>query len=211
MNIFAIDLSAAPLEQSLIRLFPHGAALLLTDSVILLHPQKALTILKWFQGTILREKASNTWKVAMRPRFRDWILNIIEDRTVEEGKIFVEIYAIIYKLLPMDLMDEDDDLQSPSEHAPMVCSKEISRYDSDVGIGGQAKDLDGMTRNDMRLVEWFAGWTRTKLEYFRKLHIICTANKENEMRREWTRKWSYVSASGFYKWSNGSLSVRWAY
>ena len=130
----------------------------------------------------------------MRPRFRDWILSIIEERSVEEGKIYVEIYAVIYKLLPMDLMDEDDDFQSPSECAPMVCSKELFRYDLNVGIGRQAKDPNGMTRNDRRLVEWFAGWTRTKLEYFRKLHVICTADRENEMRREWMRKWSYVSA-----------------
>lgn len=141
----------------------------------------------------------------MRPRFRDWILRIIEDRSFEEGRIYVEIYAAIYKLLPMDLMDEDDDFQSPSEDAPMVWSKELSRYALNVGIGGQAKDPDGMTCNDMRLVEWFAGWARTKLEYFRKLHVISTADKENEMRREWTRKWSYVSASIFYQWPCKSL------
>lgn len=176
----------------------------MTDSIILLRPQNALTVLKWFQGTILEGKASNTWKVAMRPRFRDWILKIIEDRSIAEGKIYVEIYALIYKLLPLDLMDEDDDLQSPSEDAPMVCSKELSRYDLNVGIGGQAKDLNGMARNDMRLVEWFAGWSRTKLEYFRKLHVICTAEKENEMRIEWMRKWSYVSAFEFHQWTNGS-------
>ena len=130
----------------------------------------------------------------MRPRIREWILSIIEDRSKAEGYIFVEIYTVIYKLLPLDLMDESDDFETPTEDAPVVCARELSNFDLDVGLGVKFEDTEGMATNDARLVEWFAGWARTKFEYIRRFHVVHgELDGGEETRRKWGRRWTHVS------------------
>ena len=113
-----LDLSLAPLEletpQHLIQLFPSGGAILLTDSFILTQPRQAIRILKWFVYHIVPNKPLGSWKLALRPRFRNWLLGIIESLEPPKGNLFVELYAMFYKLLPLTLMDKDTDFEIQS-------------------------------------------------------------------------------------------------
>ncbi|KAL9116512.1 MAG: hypothetical protein Q9187_006963, partial [Circinaria calcarea] len=162
INIFNINLRPVPPNPFLTRLFPHGGALLLTDSLILNRPREVVRILAWFDTNILFNKPAGTWKLCLRPRFRSWILNIIQHKLLEEGKVYVEIYALIYKILPMELMDEDDDFETPKEEAPIAYASSIGGLDLNVGLGPKSSDTEGIARNDALLVDWFAGWTRMK-------------------------------------------------
>ena len=202
LNIFSITLSPPPEEPNLIRLFPHGGVILITDSLILLHPSLAVRILKWFRLFILTTKPSWTWKIALRPHFRSWILDIVEERSAESldsGKIFTAIYEQIYYLLPLEMMEDWDDYETPKDEAAAVSASDLSRFDKGVGLDPKRHDLEALAKNDARLVEWFAGWARTKVEDHRKFHAVCPEIEEEgeisgeEARKEWGKKWNHVS------------------
>ena len=130
----------------------------------------------------------------MRPRFREWLLSLTQDRPMEEGKKFVEIYAMIYKLLPLELMDEYDDFETPLDEAPIVSQSELTGFDLGVGLGVKAHDAERVTLNDDKLVAWFAGWARMKSEQIRRYHVVYEAVDGGEdVRKQWNRKWTHVS------------------
>ena len=94
----------------------------------------------------------------------------------------------------MDQMDESDDFETPTENADVVCASELSRFDRDVGLGVRTNDVEGISSNDARLMEWFAGWSRTKIEYIRKFHVVHGVVQGGEdIRKQWQRRWTYVS------------------
>ena len=160
------------------------------------HPHEVVRILRWFHACVMVTKAAGTWKLVMRPKVRGWLLKIIEERDLEDGKVFVEVYAMIYRLLPLDLMDEDDFFETPKEGAPVVCSREIGGFDLNVGVRSQDSDPEKIARNDGILVEWFAGWARTKVEWHRKFQVISASiDGFEEERRTWARRWSFVSVT----------------
>ena len=194
INIFHINLRPIPPNPFLTRLFPHGGSLLLTDSLILNRPREVVRILVWFDTNILFNKPTGTWKLCLRPRFRSWVLDIIQERPVEDGKVYVQIYALIYKILPIESMDEDDDFETPKEEALLACARSLSNFDLGVGLGPQSSDHEGIAKNDAILVDWFAGWTRMKVEGMRRFNIVHGLGDEGvEVRKAWERKWSHVS------------------
>ncbi|MCJ1397928.1 hypothetical protein MMC11_001124 [Xylographa trunciseda] len=200
-NMFFINLRPNPsaLEQNppksgLTRLFPHGGSILLTDSLFLNCPEAAVRILTWFRIYILHSKPNGTWKLVSRPRLRDWILSIVEERTKEEGHVFMQIYEQIYYLLPFELMDETD-YETPKDEAPLVSSRGIPAHDLRVGLGDKRHDVEGIARNDNVLAEWYAGWTRTKVEFRRRFQIVHGEKEGSEqIRKSWMKKWSYIAA-----------------
>lgn len=81
MRIWRISL--APMidttkHRHLLRLFPHGGVILLTDSMFLLRPTEALRLLMWFRLDMMQRKNDLTWKIALRPRIRTWLLDILD-------------------------------------------------------------------------------------------------------------------------------------
>ncbi|MCJ1474972.1 hypothetical protein MMC13_003632 [Lambiella insularis] len=201
VNFFSINLRPAATPDSpvpkanLTRLFPYGAAILLTDSLFLNHPQDAARILHWFRVNILASKPEGTWKIVTRPRLRDWILSIIEERPKSEGKVYVPIYEQIWRMLPLELMDETDDFEFPKEEAPLVCSRGMDGHNLRVGLGDLQNDTAEIAANDDCLADWFAGWGRTKVEVCRKFHIVHGIKDRGEaVRKGWMKRWSYVWA-----------------
>lgn len=157
----------------LVRLFPHGGVLLLTESLVLYRPREALRILMWFRLVHMPSKTPGTWKLAVRPRVREWLLDIM-DACSESGKdifgfsiqIFADIYTEIFFLLqtpdPGDdgLMCHEWDYETPTEEAPLVSSsslrvlqarKEWKDEGADIG-----PDDSNIRQNDDLLVQWFA-------------------------------------------------------
>ena len=211
MNFFNITLrptippepGASFPPSTLTRLFPHGAGILITDSLVLNYPQVVTRILIWFRFNILISKPYGTWRIVMRPRPRSWLLDMVEERPKSEARLFLEIYEQIWHILPLDLMDEDDDYETPLEDAPIQCSIGMDAHDQGVGLGDKKHDTDLIAKNDNRLVEWFAGWSRTKVEYHRKFHIVHGHGDEGkDVRKEWGKRWSHIlplSLEGFMK------------
>lgn len=211
MNLFNItlrptippELDAFFPPSTLTRLFPHGAGILITDSLVLNHPQVVTRILTWFRFNILVSKPYGTWRIVMRPRPRSWLLDMVEEWPKPEALLILGIYEQIWHILPLDLMDEDDDYETPLDDAPIQCSIGIDAHDQGVGLGDKKTDIEGIAKNDNRLAEWFAGWSRTKVEYHRKFHIVHGFGEEGkEVRKEWAKRWSHVmplSIEGFMK------------
>jgi chromo domain-containing protein 1 len=189
----AFQLDSISTRSNFTRLFPHGAAILLTDSLFLYHPAKALRILEWFRLCILENKPRKTWKFVMRPRLRDWILSIVEERSGEERKKYLQIFEQIYKLLPLDMLDDDDNYETPLENAPIVCPGTLDKFDFGVGLGDKKNDKDGIIRNDEFLAEWFAEWTRRHLDRHRKYHAVVGDGEGKDPRKDWGKRWTYVS------------------
>ena len=180
------------------RIFPHGHAFLITDSFVLLCPHEAVRFLRWFRLNVLVNKPAGTWQLCTRPHIRDYILSLVQARTVDQGLVFMQMYESLWYILPEDLMD-DDEFETPIDEAPVRCMSEgVSRFDHDVGKKSETNepmDEDAIAANDATHVEWFAGWALTEVERFRRFTVISGARgdrKESE-RKEWESQWSHVS------------------
>ena len=188
--LFHINLLSSPGEPHLIRLFPHGGAICLTDSVILTTPVEAIRILSWFERNILQYKPPGTWKLAMRPRFYEWILDIAQD---EEAKPYLQIYAKLWNILIK--RHEDDDFSIPLEELEIVSPCELNNFDLEVGIGDKKDNAELIAKNDAKLVDWFAGWARTKVEYMRRFTVVHgTAGEAGSAKRnQWRSEWGHLN------------------
>lgn len=176
-------------HSHLVRLFPHGGVLLLTESLVLYRPHETLRILMWFRLVHLPGRTPGTWKLAVRPRVREWLLDIIEACS-DSGKdifgcgiqIFADIYTEIYFLLqspdPGDssLMCYEWDYETPTEEAPIVSSPSLRVLQARKEWTGEGADMgpddSNIRQNDDLLVQWFAEWAIVNLHSFRKYHVI---------------------------------------
>lgn len=191
--------SLAP-DPHLNRLFPHGAAVLLTDGLFLHQPHEAAKILTWFRLIVLNSKAPRTWKLCSRPRLKDWLLTLQADRTMEDGKVYVQCYGEVWRILKDEYMEQGDpEEEQPTPEAPMCFMGEVSAFDENVGKGVATNaevDKETIAQNDKVLVEWFAGYAMTKLEYFRRFDIVIGAPLGNERHQElkdkYQSKWSHI-------------------
>jgi chromo domain-containing protein 1 len=196
-SIFIINLKTS-LQHGITRLFPHGSAILLTDSIFLHHPARALQILTWFRLSVLESKPAWTWKVVTRPRIRDWILSLMAAKPKSESTVYLGIYEQIWRLLPLELMDRaaDADFETPGPDAPFVSAAHIDGYDLGVGLHDLAPDArPGLAANDAHLVRWYAAWSMGKTDRFRRFHVIYAGDElgEEAAKKEWSALCSYVS------------------
>ena len=79
------------------RLFSHGGAILLTDSLVLENPIACDRIVRWF-GDKLKLRAPNTWKLVGRPGFKDWVLAVANERGDGDGLRSAEFKACVKSL-----------------------------------------------------------------------------------------------------------------
>ena len=201
ITFFADELAPHP---HINRLFPHGEAILVTDSFLLLHPREAARFLKWFRWVAFDGKPSGQWKLCFRPGIRDLLLTIIEQSSEKDGFVFMQMYESLWYMIPENQVDEEDleddiVLDTDLDENPVRCmSSGVSNFDQSVGmnmvLSGVANE-DKISRNDGTLVEWFAGWAMTQLESHRRFNIISGSRSERleRQRTELEGKWSHVS------------------
>ena len=131
----------------------------------------------------------------MRPRFLDWLLNIIQDRSDSDTILtYVQIYGKLLSLCSASNRDGDDDFQTPLEDSDVVSPSELNHYDLEVGIGENRNNTERITGNDSELVDWFAGWARTKVEYIRRFTFVHGASGEeaSTRRAKWRNSWGHL-------------------
>ena len=187
-------------HSHLIRLFPPGCMLLITDSLILLQPLEAVKILMWFRLRIMDERLKKeNWKIIMRPNIRRFLLNCCQERRLdEEGRLFVQIYEqIAYMLDPEDLYDWEEN--EPKKEAPIYCMRKIKSFNTKVGRRvNYNRDLDraAIAKNDEVLADFFAGWANVHMQHYRRFLIISGFGEEDgkDQRDRWTEKWTYCEA-----------------
>lgn len=197
----------------LVRLFPHGGVLLLTESLFLYRPLEALRILMWFRRDHVPWKPPGTWKVAVRPRVREWLLDIMDAYT-DSGKdifgcsiqIFANIYTEIHWLLQKTdsgdagLMCHEWDYEIPTDEAPMVSSSSLRDLQSRKEWKGEGADTEpddnNIKKNDDLLAQWFAEWAIVNLHNFRKYHIILGYTKDDPFTRpaisDYEKAWGHI-------------------
>ncbi|KAL8679973.1 MAG: hypothetical protein Q9186_003789 [Xanthomendoza sp. 1 TL-2023] len=214
INMFNFSLEPmSPLgpDPHLIRLFPAGQAILLTDSLFLLRPIEAAQILSWFRLYILPTKAPRSWKVCTRPAIREWLLKLQEQFNYPHGKNFVLCYGEIMRLLP-GKMTKEWEREVPKDNAPIACMGEgVSEFDQSLGT---SNDLDHqiIMNNDVTLMSWFAGWAMMKQEKFRRFHVITGRTEESEEHKKLkhaAKKYNHIAVMSFEKYAGSQAVWDW--
>ncbi|KAI4256780.1 MAG: hypothetical protein L6R42_006026, partial [Xanthoria sp. 1 TBL-2021] len=199
-------------DTHFIRLFPAGQVILLTDSLFLYRPMEAARILAWFRLFALPTKPSGTWKVCTRPAIRDWLLSLQERWLYPHGEGFVRCYGEIMRLLPNDLT-KGWDREAPKDAAPLVCMGDSgSDFDQTLGTSEDLNPQETM-KNDIALVNWFAGWAMMQQEKFRRFHVVTGREEESDQHRklkESARRYNHVGIMSLEKFENSLKMWDWA-
>ena len=184
--------SVDPVDEShphLVRCFPHGGVILLTISLMLYHPYETLRILRWFRLEVLPSKPSGTWKIAVRPRIQEWLLDL-HDLCHKEtwrspfGDVTLQVYADI-NIEVMLLLDRDVepwglavevwDNEVPLSEAPIVAGIHLPRARREwVGDSFETAkiDHDAVCWNDNELIQWFSEWAGDHMHDHRKFQVV---------------------------------------
>ncbi|KAL8758979.1 MAG: hypothetical protein Q9184_003759 [Pyrenodesmia sp. 2 TL-2023] len=210
INMFNVSLkpmsSLAP-DPYLIRLFPAGAAILLTDSLFIHRPLEAARILAWFRLVQMSSRPAGTWKICTRPAIREWLLDLQAGLTFPYGRDIVSCYGEVAHLLPPN-MTKEWDRGVPKDEAPIACmGSGVSNFDQQLGAKVSSLievDDQVIMNNDLTLFSWFAGWAMMKQEKYRRFHIV-TGRKEDgdkwKALKEKAKKWNHVDVMGFEKFA----------
>jgi len=183
-------------HRHLVRLFPHGGVICFTSSLILYHPHEALRILRWFRLFHLPSKPSGIWKIAVRPRIREWLLDIQDLSCEELGQtpfgfslqVYADIYTEICILLtrieePFGLMVEMWNSEVPLREAPIISASHLPRgrkeWTGDT-FGSAEIDHEAIRWNDEEIIQWFSEWAGLHLDEHRKFHVVLGYPKGHE-------------------------------
>ena len=180
----------------LVRMFPYGGIILLTASLILYQPSKALKILRWFRLLHLPAKPAGSWKIAMYPRVKEWLGDILDlcNRETHQTpfgypiQVIADIYQEVFFLLERkDLfggqMVEDDDEEIPTHEAPIVSERLLpnerpswtgDKYENTV------LDRTAIEWNDENLIHWFSQWVSGRNIEHRRFQVILGYSKNSE-------------------------------
>ncbi|KAI4168653.1 MAG: hypothetical protein LQ343_006234 [Gyalolechia ehrenbergii] len=210
INMFSFSLEPmschAP-DPHLIRLFPAGTAILLTDSLFLLRPVETARILAWFRLYILPTKPHGTWKICTRPAIREWLLKIQASLRYYNGRDFVTCYGEVMRLLPSG-MTKNVNHDIPKDNAHIACMVPgMSNFHEALGTNIKhlvEMDNGAITQNDHALCSWFAGWAMMKQEKFRRFHIVTGRDEESDEHRqlkERMKKYSHVEVGSFERFA----------
>ncbi|KAL8702507.1 MAG: hypothetical protein Q9201_004322 [Fulgogasparrea decipioides] len=202
-------------DPHLIRLFPAGMAILLTDSLFLLRPTQAAQILAWFRLFALPTKPSGSWKICTRPAIGEWLLQLQEAFSYPHGKEYISCYGEILRLLPNDMTSEWDH-KLPKDTAPVACMGHgVSGFDQQLGTNiSKLADLKdkALYRNDVTLTSWFAGWAMMKQEKFRRFHVVTGRDENSEQHKQVkksTAKYNHVAVTSFEKLAQTHAVWNW--
>ncbi|MCJ1307166.1 hypothetical protein MMC25_000812 [Agyrium rufum] len=209
-----LSIPREPFSAPLTRLFPHGAMILITPSLMLLEPHSVVRLLDWFANFTMPTKTPGTWKLALPPNFRSWIISLGTLRDIEAATPYVQMFITLGKLLPLELMDPDTDFEVPTEDAPVVTPGHLDIWavprnttsTDDYSINEDteqpgpilydppAKDKR-LRAADNKLVDWFAEYAISKMYSTRRFKVIYAAASwdTDEVKEKWSDKWNHVA------------------
>lgn len=208
------------------RLLPHGQAILLTPSFIVAEPERACQFIEWFHK---RSKISTrgTYKLVCCTNISDYLLDLAVEKSRERDD-----FEKKHKDVPTkDFLAEQAGLSWKtsgvrfSVHKYMLelllkdtADDSSSFYDSDISdeatcpvvYADETIDPD----DEQALVNWFAGWTMTKLDQFRKFTVVGTsgaskarASRIKEVAIETQPPYDHIQRSKSKEYSERSYSA----
>ena len=173
----------------IVRCFPHGGVILLSVSLMMYRPHEALRVLRWFRLELLPSKSRGTWKIAVRPRIREWLLDLHDvccKKTWKSpfGDFHLQVYAdirteILFLLEcdvePFGLMVEKWDTEIPLPEAPVVAQGQLLRARKEwAGDSFETAQIDhvAVRWNDDELIQWFSEWAGLHIRDYRKFCVV---------------------------------------
>ncbi|KAI5299196.1 hypothetical protein KEM55_002457 [Ascosphaera atra] len=182
-------------------IFPHGGAILITDDLILRHPDRTLQIVSWFTNFV-KTKFRGTWKLLFRPNVEQWLLELA---SLKNDERYVALYLLIRLNVPQYPRTHLNAYLRPStpesldgcsddegQVNPFVSTKYIPQYnarrDADVVPALRGSTME--QRNTDQLIEWFSGWALMNAERFRRFVAVTSFAGMKPLDR-W-KKWTHI-------------------
>ena len=192
-SIISGDFNAKFGQLTSTRLFPHGHAFLLTPSFLVSQPDRTYDLFKWFFRVKLLKATPRTWKLVCCHGLADYLLDLANSKASErdefnakhhdkpakdamaaqEGLSWLDckarysIHRLLVELQSPDTLDgfsEDCDSDRPDEmDGPIIYADPYIDPDDEQG-----------------LATWFAGWSLSKMDIFRRFTVVGTGPSSSE-------------------------------
>jgi len=191
--VFSPLRSASLGQMTVTRLFPHGQAVLLTPSFLIAHPERALQLLAWFREKLRTSTTVGTNKLVCCHNIGDYLLELACNKSLER-----EQFRAKHRDDPRaDAMEERTGLSWKTCELRFACHSSMSEMLS-VDVSDACTDfynsghLDEAVNpivfadesinpdDEQALVNWFAGWSMTKLDQFRKFVVVGSTPSSKE-------------------------------
>jgi chromo domain-containing protein 1 len=183
------------------RLFPHGAAILLTPSFIVAEPEKTYSLLQWFFGLLgddgniarpgkLDSATSGTWKIVCCYNFIDYLLEVANAKSLERDQFYeankdklskdaeatqkglgFEKCSLRYEVYNFMLSLQRNKRLGPSTDDTDYYYGIPDEKESPLVFADRHSDPD----NEKALIEWYAGWSMGRLDRFRRFYVVGTS------------------------------------
>ena len=212
INIYRLNLprpDGKPIGDLGRRMFPSGAAVLITDGLLLKEPAFTLRILQWYRCCILPSKLPGSWKLIMRPHLKSWLKRLLSASTSHPDiACYIGIFEEYLRLVPADLEDPLDEHQTPSPDSPLITPLAISGYRADLALADLTPEI--MRENDELLVKWFAEWSLKKKFEHRRFWIPYTDEPgSTEAGQKWAKKWRHMFVQTAREFNNIEHVDKW--
>jgi chromo domain-containing protein 1 len=170
------------------RLLSHGQAILLTPSLLVADPDRALQLIRWFR-TKLTTPTRCTYKLICTHNISNYLLNLALDKSLER-----DAFLLKYRDDPKkDAMELSVGLTWKMCQQRFTCHEEMGQllsqdvtdgYSTFHNADNPAEPYSPVVYADelidpddeQALVTWFAGWAVTKLDQFRRFTVVGTSN-----------------------------------
>lgn len=162
------DFEDAQTAFSCQRLFPHGAAVFITDGVLMHHPGKAADVIEAvYNSNKSKPSQGSRTKVVMRPGIREFLSNLALVRTEDRGRTddrWLRLLDVVRQMTPPEF-DLDHAPGNPGEKSDIV-----SLPPEQLPTFGELWQTDQDAATDF-IVNWYAGWSILNAENIRRFTI----------------------------------------
>ena len=163
------------------RIFPDGAAFLLTPSFVLTEPKATLDILTWYRShCVERKKDGPCWHLVTCSAFQNYLLQLCEqdreqndtqskmygrtDRAFEESRHHISLEFIAMRYESVTIIDW---LSSPSHNGYL---KDHANF-----LIEAPPEID--VNDEQSLINWFGHWSLLNLARYRQFYVLGTQAK----------------------------------
>src|SRR5450432_1530611 len=182
----------------MVRLFPHGGAVMLTPSFLLTQPQKTYELLVWFQAKAATA-TTGSWKLVLPYDCRQYFLDLaIQKRAEGEDMNICKFRFLSHQILDKLLHEEF------MEGFP-YCGESDAPDEAECSI--IYADQSIKPDDEIALVSWYAGWTMLHLNLFRKFIVVGTAPYKNTLHTRERKKITVGSGADRSEETHSGASV----
>ncbi len=179
LQLFRVALHT-PLHDSsrrhLLRVFPSGLVITITERCIIANAQATAIILEWFAKT---SKAKSNYKILLRPEPERYFRELYEAATAQEmvqyrGQSLLHLRALKSAAEKTDspLTGTDDDGISSSILSPLSSSVYAMGDETASLVTNDPKEI---AERDARLLDFFGAWSSSQIDRFRKFVALTDA------------------------------------